>query len=97
VFPSLGRNLSSAANVTVNVVEPGSLYPERTNQLDLRAAKTFTIGTSRLQGMVDFYNVFNANSVLKQNGAYGSDGAAWARPQAIIPGRLVKFGAQLSF
>jgi len=35
--------------------------------------------------------------VLKQNGAYGSDGAAWARPQAIIPGRLVKFGGQLSF
>lgn len=97
VAPSLGRNLSSAANVTVNVVEQGTLYPERTNQFDLRVAKTFTIGTSRLQGMLDFYNVFNSNAVLKQNGAYGSDGAAWARPQAIIPGRLVKFGAQLSF
>jgi hypothetical protein len=97
VAPSLGRNLSSAANVTVNVVEPGSLYPERTNQFDLRLAKTFTIGTSRLQGMIDFYNVFNANSVLKQNGAYGSDGAAWGRPQAIIPGRLIKFGGQFTF
>jgi hypothetical protein len=97
VAPSLGRNLSSAANVTVNVVEPGTLYPGRTNQFDARIAKTFTIGASRLQAMLDFYNVFNSNAVLKQNGAYGSDGAAWARPQAIIPGRLVKFGGQLSF
>ena len=47
--------------------------------------------------MLDFYNVFNSNDVLRLNGAYGSDGAAWARPQAIVPGRLVKFGAQLSF
>jgi hypothetical protein len=97
VQPSLGRTLASAANVTVNVVEPGTLYPERTHQLDLRAAKTFVIGPSRLQVMLDLYNVLNANSVLRQNGAYGTDGAAWGRPQAIIPGRLVKFGGQFSF
>ena len=41
---------------------------------------------ARLQGMIDFYNVFNSNNVLRQNGAYGTDGAAWARPQAIVPG-----------
>jgi hypothetical protein len=97
VFPSLGRNLSSAANVTVNVVEAGTLYPGRTNQLDLRAAKTFTMGQSRLQGMIDVYNVFNSNNVLRQNGAFGTDGAAWGRPQAIVPGRLLKLGVQLNF
>ena len=34
---------------------------------------------------------------LRMNGAYGSDGAAWARPRAIVPGRLLKLGAQVSF
>lgn len=97
IRPSLGRDLSSAANVTVNVVEPGSFYPKRTNQLDLRASKTFAFGTARLQGLVDLYNVFNSNGVLRLNGAYGSNGAAWLRPQATVPGRLVKFGAQLRF
>lgn len=97
VAPSLGRNLSSAANVTVNVVEPGSLYPGRTNQFDFRLSKRVVVGAARLQGMLDLYNLFNSNNVLRMNGAYGSDGAAWGRPQAIVPGRLFKLGAQLSF
>jgi hypothetical protein len=97
VRPSLGRALSSAANVTVNVIEPGGLYPGRTNQFDFRVAKRITLGNSRLQGMLDLYNLFNSNNVLRMNGAYGSDGAAWSRPQAIVPGRLLKLGAQLSF
>lgn len=97
IAPSLGRNLSSAANVTVNVVEPGTLYPGRTNQFDFRASKVVRVGNTRLQGMLDLYNVFNSNNVLRMNGAYGTNGAAWARPQAIVPGRLVKLGVQASF
>ena len=42
IAPSLGRRLSSGGTVTVNVVEPGTLYPGRTNQFDLRVAKRFT-------------------------------------------------------
>jgi len=97
IAPSLGRPLSSGGNVTVNVVEAGTLYPGRTNQFDMRVAKRVTLRSMRLQGMVDLYNLFNSNNVLRMNGAYGSDGAAWARPQAIVPGRLLKLGAQLSF
>jgi hypothetical protein len=97
IAPSLGRPLSAGGNVTVNVVEPGTLYPGRTNQFDFRIAKRLTFGTARLQGMLDLYNLFNSNNVLRLNNAYGSDGAAWARPQAIVPGRLLKLGAQLNF
>jgi hypothetical protein len=97
IRPSLGRNLSSAGNVTINIVEPGTLYPGRTNQMDLRASKTFVVGSVRMQGMFDLYNVINSNNVLRMNGAYGSNGAAWGRPQAIVPGRLVKVGAQVNF
>ena len=88
---------SSGGNVTVNVVEPGTLYPGRTNQLDMRASKRFNLGSRRVQGMFDLYNVLNSNNVLRLNPAYGTNGAAWGRPQAIVPGRLIKFGAQVNF
>ena len=60
-------------------------------------AKTVVMGRSRLQGILDLYNVFNSNVALRLNGAYGSNGVGWAAPQAIVPGRLVKFGMQLRF
>ena len=54
-------------------------------------------GGRRLQALLDVYNVFNSNVALRLNGAYGSNGVGWGTPQAIVPGRLVKFGAQLRF
>jgi hypothetical protein len=96
IAASLGRPLSSGGNVTINVVEAGTLYPGRTNQFDMRVAKRLRLGSARLQGTLDIYNLFNSNNVLRMNGAYGTDGAAWARPQAIVPGRLLKLGAQVS-
>ena len=80
-----------------HVIEPGSLYPDRTNQLDMRLSKTVVVGQSRLQALLDLYNVFNTNVALRINGAYGSNGVGWGTPQAIVPGRLFKFGLQLRF
>ena len=83
--------------MTVNAVTPGTLYPDRTNQLDLRLSKTFTMGPRRLQALLDLYNVSNSNVALRLNGAYGSNGTGWAAPQAIVPGRLLKLGVQVRF
>ena len=44
--------------------------------------------------MLDLFNVFNANSVTKEE--YGL-GASYLQPVAIMPGRLAKFAFQLDF
>ena len=102
IAPSLGRALSSASTATINLVEPGTLFGERLNQVDLRVTKIVRVGRTRLQGMIDFYNALNNNAVLFQSVVYGATtgertGAAWLVPQAIVPGRIVKFGVQMNF
>jgi hypothetical protein len=94
VQPSLGRPLSGGtANMTVNVVEPGTLYGERLNQLDLRFGKVFRAGGRRTTVALDLYNALNGDTVLTQNNNF----AAWQRPQTIIQSRFAKITAQLDF
>ncbi len=97
VGPSLGRPLSAAANVTINLLGAGEQYDKRTHQIDLRFSRTFDFGRSRLQANIDLYNVLNANFVATRNGNYGTNGATWLRPGAILPARLLKFGGQFNF
>jgi hypothetical protein len=97
IAPSLGRNLSAGANATANVglVPPGTMYGDRLYQVDTRVTRMFRVGPSRrVQMNVDLYNLFNRSPVLLQNNTYG---VAWQRPIAVLPGRLLKFGAQLDF
>jgi hypothetical protein len=99
IAPSLGRNLSAGAgsNVTVNVINPGALYPPRINQTDLRVAKSVSIRQAKLQVFIDLFNLFNANTGLRFNNTYGTNGSVWNNPTAIMPARLVRLGAQLRF
>ena len=55
VAPSLGRPLSAAANVTINLLGAGEQYDKRTHQIDLRFTRTFEMGRSRLQANIDLY------------------------------------------
>ena len=94
VAPSLGRPLAgNAANVSVNIVTPGTMYGERLNQLDLRFSKILTFGRTRAAFNFDLNNALNGNAVLSQNNNY----AAWQRPTSILQARLAKVGMQLDF
>ena len=94
VQPSLGRPLSGgAANVTVNLVSPGTLYGERTNQLDLRLAKPLKFGPTRTTLNLDLYNALNTSAALTQNNNF----ASWQTPQSIVNARLTKISVQFEF
>lgn len=94
VAPSLGRNLAGGArNVTVNLVEPRTMYGERMNQVDLRIAKIFKLSRIRATGSVDLYNLLNANPVLTLSDVF----ATWQRPQSILNARFAKVVVQLDF
>ena len=94
VQPSLGRPLSGgAANVVINLLNPGQLYSDRVNQFDLRFGKTIRFAGRRVAVNLDLYNALNANPVMQENAAY----AVWRTPQRIMDGRLAKISGQFDF
>jgi hypothetical protein len=94
VQPSLGRPLSGgAANVTVNLVEPNTLYSDRVNQLDLRFGKSFRFGQRRAMINLDIYNTLNSSVILQLNNAY----AVWQTPQRVMDARMLKISGQFDF
>ena len=91
---SLDQFVLHSGGVELNMIEPGTLYGERFNQLDLRFTKILNFGGARLRAMLDLYNVLNANAVMAEDSAWGP---TWLAPVVIMPGRLAKFGFQLDF
>lgn len=100
VQPSLGRPLSGgAANITVPLVAPGSLYGDRLNQTDVRVGKIIRFaGSRRATASVDMFNLFNGNAVLTEQSTYSLTNAAlWRTPQLVQAARVVKLTLSMSF
>ena len=94
VIPSLGR-APIGGQTTVNLIEPGTVYGDRLNQVDLRFTKIVRTGSrARLDLNVDLYNAFNSDAILTQQNAFG---AAWQLPLSVIQPRFVKFSARWDF
>jgi hypothetical protein len=92
----LGRNLSGGSNVTVNLIQPGTLYADRRNNIDLRVAKIFRFGRTRTQVGVDIYNATNTDVVTSYNQTFVPNGQ-WLTPTGIQPARYAKVSAQFDF
>jgi hypothetical protein len=92
--PSLGRNLSSG-NVTVNLIEPGTFYAGRRQNIDVRVAKILRYGRTRTQIGFDVYNLTNTDVITGYNQTFTA--TRWLAPTSIQPARYAKISAQFDF
>jgi hypothetical protein len=98
VTPALGRPLSgNAQSAFVNVVEPGTLYGDRINQVDMRVSKILRLGGTRMNVGVDLFNLFNTNAVYQYATTYAGNGASWLQPSSLVTARFAKLSAQIDF
>ena len=94
MFPDANARLASA-NIEVPLVAPGTEFLPRLRQLDLSFAKWFGLwGSARIQGQVDIFNVFNANT-YQQVRSTRFDTAAYNLPASILLGRMFRLGVQV--
>jgi hypothetical protein len=97
VAQALGRPPSgNVPNVTVNLIEPGTLYGDRINQLDFRVAQNFRFGRIRPRVAVDLLNVLNANPVVTYNQTFVPNGT-WLQANSILTGRFARISAEFTW
>jgi hypothetical protein len=96
--PIIGST-AGATQITVNLIEPGTMFTDYLNTLDFRLARTWRFSKYRVQGLVDIYNLLNAGTVTTVNTTFGAVAATrvWNNPQTIQGSRYVRFGGQISF
>jgi len=83
VAPSLRRPLSQTSSVLINVIDPGTVFGDRVQQLDLRASKSFNLGRNRVRANLDVYNIVNNNAGLNYRTAFNpANPKAWQAPGA---------------
>ena len=94
VAPSLGRPLSGGANVTVNLLEPNTVFGDRINQMDMRIGKVVRFGRTRSTVALDVLNALNSDAILAYNQTFN---ATWPAPTTVITARLVRASVQVDW
>ena len=100
---SLGRPFGSGNVVEfLNIVQPGALYGDRLNAMDLRVSKILKHGISqegRIHVNFDVYNLFNSNTTEVYQRTYTAPGptSAYLNPLSIMSARFFKITAQFDF
>jgi hypothetical protein len=93
-------SLTGTTNVSINLLDPNTLFEKRLNQLDLRLSRKFRFGPRVFEAIVDAYNVFNSDTILGETSTYtpgAANGGNWRLPSEILAARFVKFGIQATF
>jgi hypothetical protein len=96
---SLGRlptfGLATGTTI-VNLLEPGQMWGDRVNQVDLRVGKLLRFGRTRSLIAFDLYNLFNANPGLTYNAAFVTN-QPFPRPTTVLLPRFVRFNVTVDF
>ena len=90
----LARDTTTQTQYQIRVEENGDYRQDGVNILDLRASKLFRIKNFRIEGMLDVFNVFNANNVLAAGTITASN---YDLPTNILTPRVMRFGVRFEF
>ena len=94
----IGRPLTTAGPLTVDLLGPGNEYGDRIRQWDLSAKKIIRFGASqRVTVGVDIYNLTNSNVTLGFNGTFVPNTAGWSSPTSYMNPRVFRLNAEFSF
>ena len=80
-----GRCRAAPPTSSVGLIDPGTVYGDRLNQVDFRVSKMLRFDRTRTTVSLDFYNMMNVSTVLAQNNTFGSVVAA---AELDLPGAL---------
>jgi hypothetical protein len=93
----LGRTAQGAGNtIAIDLIEPGEVWGDRVNEIDLRFAKIVRFGGTRTHIGIDIFNILNSDAILTYNQTF-APGGAWLAPQSVLTPRFVKLSAQIDF
>jgi hypothetical protein len=85
----------------VNLIQPGTLYGDRVNELDFKIAKVLRFGPTRTNVGLEVYNALNSAAILAYNQTFNpavqSGPGAWLQPQQVMTPRFFKVTAQFDF
>jgi hypothetical protein len=98
IVGTLGRSLAGNARtapVAANLIPLGTVFEGRITRLDTRISKRLAVTRRiRADGYIDAYNVLNGSGILTGTNVYGP---RWLVPTTIVEGRLIQFGANITF
>jgi hypothetical protein len=97
VAAQIGRPMTVAGALTVNLLAPGQLYANRIRQIDFAAKKVVRLGAQRLTFGVDLYNLANNNVTLGFNGTIVPNTAGWQSPTSYMNPRVVRLNAEYAW
>jgi hypothetical protein len=95
---SLGRlptNGVVTGTTTLAILQPGSNYYTRFNQIDLRLGKIIRIARTRSNLSLDIYNVLNSDVISGLNNTYTA--TTWLAPTSVVAPRLLKVSWTFDF
>jgi len=109
IAPSLGRAPSACgakaaavcgSTIAIPLIQPGTQYEDRRNQLDLRISKTLQL-TKRVRGQLnlDLFNLTNTAAIISLNSTFNSTAGSttWLRPTKVLDGRLLEISGKIDF
>ena len=93
----IGRPLTSAGFLQVNLIAPGDLYGDRIRQWDFAVKKIFRFGAQRVMVGLDIYNITNSNVTLAFNQTYSPTSTGYLAPTSYMNPRVFRLAGEYSW